>query len=253
MGIFDFLKSFGKKEEAKEVKNTIPIIKPEKEIFDCYAEVFKREIANVSGITPKEKEEIFKLIPQSDGDFLNMGAYHSKIYENYFKGRDWAWIEFDTWNDRFTKLGKFPSSFQAKIGSIGTESALDMLSVAELKELLKSKDVSFTSKAKKQDLIDLAKGIPNIDSAEIVQKTIAEALEKDKHGIYTILMRTINFRGKSLYDYNRAKKIGVKKFEIVHTFEEDKKFADMALKDNPNAPPPLYPYDMSYLKAVIDF
>ena len=128
-----------------------------------------------------------------------------------------------------------------------------MLSVAELKELLKSNDVSFTSKAKKQDLIDLAKGIPNIDSAEVVQKTIAEALEKDRHGIYTILMRTINFRGKSLYDYNRAKKIGVKKFELTQVYKEDKMFADMALKDNPNALPPLYPYDMSYLKAVIDF
>lgn len=253
MGMFDFLKSFGKKEEAKEVKNTIPTIKPEKEIFDCYAEVFKREIANVSGITPAEKTEIFKLISQSDGGFLNMGAYHSQVYEKYFKGKDWAWIEFENWNDRFTKLGKFPSSFQAKTGPISTESALDMLSVAELKELLKSKDVAFTSKAKKQDLIDLAKGIADIGNEEIVQKTIAEALEKERHGVYTILMRTINFRGKSLYDYNRAKKIGVKKFEIVHTFEEDKKFTDMALKDNPNALPPLYPYDMSYLKAVIDF
>jgi hypothetical protein len=66
-------------------------------------------------------------------------------------------------------------------------------------------------------------------------------------------MRTINFRGKSLYDYNRAKKIGVKKFEIAHTFEEDKKFADMALKENPNALPPLYPYDLSMLKPIIDF
>lgn len=251
MGLFDFFKS--KKEEPKEAKSPIPTITPDKEIFDCYAEVFKREIANVSGITPAEKSEIFQLISDSEGGFLNMGAYHSKIYEKYFKGRDWSWIEFDTWNDRFSKLGQFPNSFEQKLGSVSTESALDMLSVAELKELLKSNNVSFTSKAKKQDLIDLAKGIANIGSAEIVQKTIAEALEKDRHGIYTILMRTINFRGKSLYDYNRAKKIGVKKFEIAHTFEEDKKFADMALKENPNALPPLYPYDLSMLKPIIDF
>lgn len=251
MGLFDFFKS--KKEEPKEVKSPIPTITPDKEIFDCYAEVFKRDFANVSGISPAEKAEIFKLISESEGGFLNMGAYHSKIYEKYFKGKDWAWAEYEQWNDKFTKLGKFPNSFQAKIGSISTESALDMLSVAELKELLKSKNVAFTSKAKKQDLIDLAKGIADVSNQEIVQKTIAEALEKERHGIYTILMRTINFRGKSLYDYNRAKKIGVKKFEIVHTFESDKKFTDMALKDNPNALPPLYPYDLSMLKPIIDF
>ena len=66
-------------------------------------------------------------------------------------------------------------------------------------------------------------------------------------------MRTINFRGKSLYDYNWAKKIGVKKFEITHVYQEDQEFADMALKENPNALPPLYPYDLSMLKPIVDF
>lgn len=251
MGLFDFFKS--KKEEPKEVKSPIPTITPDKEIFDCYAEVFKRDFANVSGITPEEKSEIFKIISGGDGGFLNMGNYHSKVYENYFKGKDWAWAEYDKWNDRFNKLGKFPTSFQAKIGSISTESALDMLSVAELKELLKSKNVAFTSKAKKQDLIDLAKVIPGIEAEKIIKAKVAEALEKEKYSIYTILMRTINFRGKSLYDYNRAKKIGVKKFEMIHVYQEDKEFADMALKENPNALPPLYPYDLSMLKPIVDF
>jgi len=251
MGLFDFFKS--KKEEPQQVKNSIPTIKPDKEIFDCYAEVFKRDIANVSGITPTEKTEIYKIISSSEGGFLNMGAYHSKIYDKYFKGRDWAWIEYEQWNDRFTKLGKFPDSFQRKIGVISIETALGLLSVAELKELLKSKDVAFTSKSKKQDLIDLAKVVVGIDGEEIIKAKIAEELEKEKNSIYTILMRTINFRGKSLYDYNRAKKIGVKKFEIVQTYESDKKFADMVLKDNPNALPPLYPYDLSWLKPIVEF
>lgn len=251
MGLFDFFKS--KKEEPKEVKNSIPTITPDKEIYDCYAEVFKREIANVSGISPAEKSEIFKLISDSEGGFLNMGAYHSKIYDKYFKGRDWTWVEYENWNDRFTKLGKFPDSFQKKTGTIDTETALGLLSVAELKDLLKSKDVSFTSKAKKQDLIDLAKVVPEIDGETIIKAKIAEELDKEKHSIYTILMRTINFRGKSLYDYNRAKKVGVKKFEIIQTYDSDKKFADMVLKENPNALPPLYPYDMSWLKPIIDF
>jgi hypothetical protein len=115
MGLFDFFKS--KKEEPKIIKNSIPTVTPDKEIYDCYAEVFKREIANVSGITPEEKSEIFKLISGSDGGFMNMGNYHSQVYEKYFKGRDWEWTEYEKWNDRFTKLGRFPSSFQSKIST----------------------------------------------------------------------------------------------------------------------------------------
>jgi predicted CopG family antitoxin len=253
MGLFDFLK-FGKdKVDTKDSVKSMPTITPDKEIFDCYAIVFKREIANVSGLTPTEKSEVYKLISQSEGGFLNMGAYHSKIYDKYFKGRDWAWIEYEQWNEKFTKLGKFPDSFEKKLGRINTETALGLLSVAELKRLLKSKDIAFTSKAKKQDLIDLAKVVAGVDSEEIIKSKIAEELEKEKHSTYTILMRTINFRGKSLHDYNRAKKVGVKKFEIVQTYESDKKFANMVLKDNPNALPPLYPYDMSWLKPIVEF
>lgn len=250
MGLFDFFKS--KKEEPKEVKHSIPTIKPEKEIYDCYAEAFKRDFANVSGISPEEKSQILKFISGVEGGFLNMGAYHSQVYDKYFKGRVWAWAEYDKWNDRFTKLGRFPTSFQS-ISPISKELALDLLTAAELKDLLKSKNIAFTSKAKKQDLIDLANGISDVSNEAIVQVKIAEALEKQRYSVYTILMRTINFRSKNPYDYNRAKSIGVNKFEIIQIHEADHEFADMALKENPNALPPLYPYDMSWLKSVIDF
>lgn len=51
----------------------------------------------------------------------------------------------------------------------------------------------------------------------------------------------------------QAKKIGVKKSEISHTYDSDKEFANMALKETPNALPQLYPYDLSFLRPVIDF
>lgn len=253
MGLFDFLK-FGKANVGtSEAARSIPTITPDGDIFDCYAEVFKKVIDSVTGITPVEKSEIYDLISKSDGGFQNMGAYHSKIYDKYFKGRDWAWVEYDKWNDLFSSIGRFPNSFQSKTGPISVEGALGLLTVAELKELLKSKNIEFKAKDKKPDLICLANNIADIDCENIIRIKIAEELEKGKHEIYTILMRTINFRGKSLYDYRRAKKIGVKKFEIVQTFESDREFADIALKENPNALPPLYPYDLSYLKSVIDF
>ncbi len=252
MGLFDFFKS--KKEEPKEeVRYSIPTIKPEKEIYNCYAEVFKREMENVSGISPEEKEEIYKIISSGDGGFMNMGNYHFQVYEKYFKGKFWEWKEYEYWNDKFTKLGRFPSSFRKKFIFVDLEKNLGLMSVAELKELLKSKEVSFTSKAKKQDLIDLAKSIPDVSNEEIIKAKVAEAEEKERYEVYTILMRTLSFRGKGLYDYNKAKKIGVKKFELNQVYKEDKEFSDMALKENPNALPPLYPYDLSMLSPVIDF
>lgn len=253
MGLFDFLK-FGKSNVgSSEAARSIPTVTPDREIFDCFAEVFKKEIGSVTGIMPAEKTEIYELISKSDGGFLNQGAYHSKIYDMYFKGRDWTWAEYDKWNDVFSNLGRFPNSFISKTGSMSLDAALNLLTVAELKEILKSNNIEFKTKDKKPELMLLAKEIANVDADDVVCGKIADKLEKEKLEIYTILMRTINFRSKSLYDYRRAKKIGVKKFEIVQVFESDKEFANMALKDNPNALPPLYPYDLSMLKSVIDF
>jgi len=253
MGFFDFLKSSNKKKEVDNVvKNTIPTIKPEKELFECYSEVFKRESSNVIGITGKEFDEIYKIISQSDGGYLNAGAYHTKVYDSYFKGRDWAWTEYDKWSDRFHKLGRFPTSFPERHGPITVVTALGLLSVSDLKNLLKEKKVEFGSKSKKQDLIGLATGISDLGNEEVVKSKIASESEKEKLEIYTILMRTISFRSKSLYDYNRAKRIGVMKFEISHVHDSDKEFAEMALKENPNALPPFFPYNLSLMIPKID-
>ena len=256
MGVFDFLKSFGKKEEpqqSKEVVNSMPTVKADKELYDCYEIVFKREVANVLGITPNEFTEIYKMVSSGDGGFLNMHHYHAQVYEKYFKNRNWSWIEYDKWNEICTNLGKFPTSFPPKHGSIDVATALSYLSVAELKDLLKSRGIEFTSKDKKQDLFNSAYAISNLGDAEIIKSKISEKLEKENYSIYTILMRTIHFRAKALHDYNRAKNLGVKKFEIMRVHESDKEFADMALKDNPNLLPPFYPYDLSQLRPKFDF
>lgn len=66
-------------------------------------------------------------------------------------------------------------------------------------------------------------------------------------------MRTINFRGKNLYDLRRSEKVGVKKFKILYVFEEDKEFVEMALILKPNALHPVFPSDMSMKQPVIEF
>lgn len=248
MGLFDLFKK-----KPSQVDNLSPMDKLNNQMFSCFDIVFKREIENVSGISPSDKLDIFKIISKSDGGFMNMGAYHSQVYDTYFKDKHWEWAEYEKWNDRFTKLGRFPTAFKPKIDLSNIETILELLSVAELKDVLKSNNIEFSSKLKKPDLINLVKEIPNIKNNDVIQSKLDDKLEKERFGIYTILMRTISFRSKGLSDYKRAKDAGVKEFKVMHTFEADKEFAQIALKENPNAIPPFYPYDLCMLQSVVNF
>ncbi len=262
MGLRDFLKSLGKKEESA-IKNSIrinsnnsmPTIKPEKEIFECYDEVFKAMISDISGLSQNEAKEIHSIIKKCEGGFLNMGGYHSIVWKKYFKGKNWHWNEYEEWNSTFTKLGKFPSRFLKKNNFVPAtnEDALSQLKVSELKILCSENRLTLPQKAKKNDLIELLKSVPNIISMPLVSSEIDELNSRFDYALYSLLMRTINFRGKNLYDIRRSEKIGVKKFKILHVFEEDKEFVEMALKFNPNALHPVFPSDMSMKQPIIDF
>lgn len=56
-----------------------------------------------------------------------------------------------------------------------------------------------------------------------------------------------------MHKVRRTKRLGVKKYEIMHAFEEDKEFVEMALKIKPNALHPVFPSDMSMRKMVLPF
>ena len=261
MGIFDFLKSMKKKEEAIKTSpppqhsNSMPTVKPEKEIFECYDEVFKTMISDISGLSENEAKEINSIIKKCGGGFLNMGGYHSIVWEKYFKGRDWKWNEYEEWNSRFTKIGKFPSSFPTKkvFAPATSEDALSQLKVSELKSLCTEHQLIIPAKAKKNGLVNLLKSIPNITSDSLVEQEIEALDNRFNYGLYSLLMRTINFRGKNLYDLRRSEKIGVKKFKILYVIEEDKEFVEMALKIKPNALHPVFPSDMSMKQPIIEF
>lgn len=262
MGLFDFFKSIGKKEEPA-VKNSIqinsnnsmPTIKPKKEMFECYDEVFKVMFTDISGLSQNEAKQIHSIIKKCEGGFLNMGGYHSIVWEKYFKGKNWHWNEYEEWNSIFTKLGKFPSRFPKKNEFVPAtnEDALSQLKVSELKILCTENQLTLPPKAKKNDLIELLKSVPNIISMPLVSLKINELNSRFDYALYSLLMRTINFRGKSLYDIRRLEEMGVKKFKILQVFEEDKEFVEMALKINPNALHPVFPSDMSMKQPIIDF
>ncbi|WP_374254391.1 HeH/LEM domain-containing protein [Acinetobacter brisouii] len=260
MGIFDFLKNIGKKEvaqnkEEKPIIHSMPTIKPDDEIYDCYDEVFKVMIADISGISSNEAKEIQALIKRSDGGFLNMSGYHSIVWEKYFKGREWKWNEYEEWNTIFQKKGKFPVSFpiRKEFSPATSEDALSQLKVVELKTLCKEHSIEIPTKSKKADLVELLKSVKGITNSALVSDKIEEINNKFNYGLYSLLMRTINFRGKNLYDQRRAERLGVKKYKILYVIEEDKELVDMALKMKPNALHPLFPSDMSQRQVVIDF
>lgn len=68
--------------------------------------------------------------------------------------------------------------------------------------------------------------------------------------LYVLLMRTIDFRAKSIHSLQRYAKLGAG-WKLMLTHPEDQKFIDLALAKNPNATPPFWPDDITLTKVVI--
>jgi uncharacterized protein YejL (UPF0352 family) len=254
VGFFDFFKTTKANEAAATVSRpSLPTVTPDKEIYSCYDEIFSKEMTTVTGVTNQEKTEILKMVKAGEGGFLDMSGYHEPVWNTYFKGKSWAWGEFEEWNSTFEQLGKFPSRFprRKKYSPDDLDEVLNKFKVAELKALCDEHKIPTVGKTKKQDLIQLVKTIPNLFDLSLIQEQIQAIQEKFAFEIYVLLMRTISFRAKSLYDQRRAERLGVKKFEISHAFESDKEFVELALRKNPNALHPLYPSDLSSKKPII--
>lgn len=263
MGIFDFLKS-KKSKERKSIENSaqvieqkisIPRINLEKELFGCYETVFSSMIKDIKELTACDAKEILIIIKSCEGGFFNMAGYYSSVWEKYFKGKTWQWNEYEEWNDTFIEIGKFPSRFPIKSNSISDtiEEALYKLKVSVLNALCLEYQTTPPVKVKKEELIEILKTTPDIGDSLVVVEKIHQIKNKFKYELYSLFMRTISFRAKSLHDIRRAERIGVKRFKILHVFEEDKEFVELALKKNSKALHPLFPSDMSQKQPIIEF
>ena len=258
MGFFDFLKPKQMQVETvmtAPVKNfpSMPTVKPDQEIYACYDEIFLNEIASVTGVTAQEKTEILKIVKTVG--FMDLSAYQERVWNTYFKGRSWAWGEFEERNSTFQQLGKFPSRFpqRTNFSPDNLYEVLNKLKVAELKTLCEEHQIPTGGKTKKQELIQFLQTITTLYELPLIQEQVKAAQEKFALEIYSLLMRTLNFRATNLYNLRRAEKIGVENFEVCHVFECDREFVELALQKNPNALHPVYPSDMSVKKPVIDF
>lgn len=263
MGFFDFLRPNKSKEnraasstiKANEPSSPIPTITPDKELYECYDKIFDSMIKDINGLETGAGEKILHIIKGSDGGFLNMSGYYSSVWEEYFKDKTWQWCEYEEWKRTFIDIGKFPSRFPVRpsFDSNNIEKLLQKLKVSDLKELCSENQVTPAAKAKKDEIIEALKIVPGIENSPAVIEKTNQIYSKFDYELYSLLMRTISFRAKSLHDTIRAQRLGIKKFKIMHTFEEDKEFVEMALKKNPQALHPVFPSDMSMKQPVIEF
>ncbi|MDO9419969.1 MAG: hypothetical protein Q7T66_04825 [Herminiimonas sp.] len=249
MGIFGSL--FGKKKVTQEEEPSITINEVNA-VHEIYKRVFHEEMKNVEGISESDKADILCIINGCEGGFPNLGGYHKRVYESYFKGKSWTWTWYEKWAERFAEFGRYPTGFFVK-QVLTKDFVYDLLTVAEYKNALTNKGIAFTSKHKKQDLIELVKQNLKIEDLPLIAQRLSEHSEKEKYELYSILMRTINFRSNHIHTSIRCAKAGIKNVKLMQTHDDHKVFSDMAIKENPRAIPPLYPCDLTWLKPEINF
>lgn len=261
MGIVQYLKLLlsGKAATAPEVTETEPPykaleIKPTQDVFDCYGVVFDQVMSTVEGIPAEDLDAAKDYVMSGEGGFLNAHRYYDHVWTHYFSEHEWRWLEFDEWVQVFTDLGRFPTSFPKPqpIQNQSTRTLLSRLKVPELKMLCKQSEVNFNSKTNKAQLVQMLELVPTIGQEPQVQALAARAASEAKRSLYTSLMRTTQFRAMSLHHRRKAQDVGVTKFEVLHTLEQDREFVELALKRKPDALSPLYPGDLSSVRAVIE-
>lgn len=260
MDIFRFFKkspAAGSSSGAKP-RPLIPTVAPDAGLFVAYDEIFFKEMATIKALTNIEIRKIHAIVTNGEGQHLNQGRYHGRVFDEFFKGKTWRWPEYDTWNLIFTKCGAYPvgwCDFTTPREAMPFSEEIGMLKVSQLKDLLSAANIYYPERAKKKYLIAAALATPN--AGEVIPKlplwsNIREGLfESDGYGLYTLLMRTIMFRAKSYHDRIRHTKLGFTKRTLVIRHASDRKFAEMALSANPDALTPLYPSDVSFWKVEV--
>lgn len=220
MGIFDFFK---RKAEPKNVISStrmMPTIKADADLFITYSEIFRKEMATITALSKKEIKDIYAFIANGEGGFLNQSHYHHIIFDRYFKDREWFWPEYEELKNVYVKPEDRPVTWEKfkpwlPIEEIKLEDALEMITIPEIKELLKRIGVSFEPKTNKKTLIALALKQPllfeSLANFPAWTRVSSDYVLRRRSKIYSTLMLTLNFRAITLYDRKRQLKLGCTK------------------------------------------
>lgn len=222
---------------------------------ECCEEVYQSMISDILNLPQGSDKAILAIIKNSDGGFQSWHDYQDKIWEQFFRDADWAWLEYEEWYQRFESMGKFPLKFPARIdvNLLANDAVLSHLKVVELKAMCSDYQINALSKLNKTQLIDILKTNEKIKDHPLVVQKLSEVDRKFKHNLFSLFMTTMKFRGTSLFNYRRAQAAGFKAYKVLHVFDEDREFVELALKLNPNALHPLFPSDLSMKQPVRSF
>lgn len=254
MGFFDFFRRNRPAEKNSNERHypQMPTLEAPQQLSAAFDKTFFDAMAMVEGLSNAEKNEIHKIIVSCKGGHLNQGGYYNLVYDKYFKDRNWIWDEFEKWQSVFDKIGEYPSRWPRQTFEIDDSGIIRYLRVSDIRSILVAIGEELPSKIKKDDLISyvmsnqhLRNSVLNCPEAKLVREKF---LWNKNREVYALLIRTISGRARSQSDEKRQVDLGIRgmlKRELVTTFEEDKKFVDIALAENPNALPPFFPGDVS--------
>ena len=176
-------------------------------------------MVTIRGLSNEEIETIHNYIVNGKSGHLDKGQYHKTIFERYFKNRVWVWPEYEKWKRVFIKLGDWPVTWGrlkpwCLTEEIDVKDILATLKVSEIKELLKYLKVRFEPKANKVTLIDLVLTQPllteSLPKFPVWTRALNDYSVRGRSELYSILMRTIDFRATSLNDQKRQSNLVLK-------------------------------------------
>lgn len=240
-------------EPAKPTVESMTIKAPSA-LFACYDRVFVTTMQDVAGISSKDKQTLLKVVNSGPNGFLDM-SHHLEHYETFFRGKSWSWGEYEKWDAIFKKAGRYPWRFPAyrpeQEPDNSPSALLPYFNKANLLAICADMGVAAPDKAKKADLVNLLLPLPGVEVHPVFLKAKRppQDLRKD---IFMTLMLTMNFRAKSLHTKERALSLDPQaRLEVGHFDEENEgEFVRMALRENPDSLPPLFPGSFGLLRVV---
>ncbi|MDR3005246.1 MAG: hypothetical protein LBV14_13550, partial [Acidovorax sp.] len=211
-------------------------IKATPALFACYDRVFATTMQDVAGISSKDKQTLLKVVNSGPNGFLDM-SHHLEHYETFFRGKSWSWGEYEKWDAIFKKAGRYPRRFPAYRPEQEPDNRPSALfpcfNKVDLLAICADMGVVAPDKAKKADLINLLLPLPGVEAHPVFLKAKRPPYDLRKD-IFMTLMRTMNFRAKSLHTKKRALSIHPQvRFEVGLFDEEGEgEFVRMALREN---------------------
>lgn len=245
--------------ENEIAPSRMPTVSAPPQLSTAFDKAFFDAMATIEGLSQAEKNDIHNIITSCKGGHLNQGGYYHDVYNKYFQNREWSWGEFEKWQLVFHKLGEYPSRWTSKKFSIDDIGIIRMIKASDLKNVLIRFGAEPPNKAKKDDLINFVLANHNLKNAVLgcqEAENIREKFSRDKRrDVYALLIQTISGRAHSQSDQLRQADLGIHGMmkRELSTFEEERKFVDLALAENPNALPPFFPGDISMYISRIAF